>query len=77
LFFEIKPKVMNTMHLQKTVGAGNGSGGGFLVWDVLDKLGADTVGSLHLNPDGIFPNHIPIPEDNTAMVLTRANRLQK
>lgn len=50
--------------------AGNGSGG-FFTWDVLDKLGADTFGSLHLNPDGMFPNHIPNPEDKKAMGLTR------
>ncbi|KAE8699004.1 Detected protein of confused Function [Hibiscus syriacus] len=56
---------------QIIVNAGNGSGG-FFTWDVLDKLGADTFGSLHLNPDGMFPNHIPNPEDNTAMALTRA-----
>lgn len=53
------------------VNAGNGSGG-FFTWDVLDKLGADTFGSLHLNPDGMFPNHIPNPEDKTAMSMTRA-----
>ncbi|KAF7827627.1 phosphoglucosamine mutase [Senna tora] len=56
---------------QIIVNAGNGSGG-FFTWDVLDKLGADTFGSLHLNPDGMFPNHIPNPEDKTAMAMTRA-----
>ncbi|KZV57881.1 phosphoglucomutase-like [Dorcoceras hygrometricum] len=53
------------------VNAGNGSGG-FFTWDVLDKLGADTFGSLNLTPDGMFPNHIPNPEDKKAMELTRA-----
>ncbi|KAG8382748.1 hypothetical protein BUALT_Bualt05G0109500 [Buddleja alternifolia] len=57
------------------VNAGNGSGG-FFTWDVLDKLGADTFGSLHLNPDGMFPNHIPNPEDKIAMSLTRAAVLE-
>ncbi|XP_065854889.1 uncharacterized protein [Euphorbia lathyris] len=57
------------------VNAGNGSGG-FFTWDVLDKLGADTFGSLHLNPDGMFPNHIPNPEDKIAMSLTKAAVLQ-
>ncbi|XP_010533353.1 PREDICTED: uncharacterized protein LOC104809154 [Tarenaya hassleriana] len=57
------------------VNAGNGSGG-FFTWEVLDKLGADTFGSLHLNPDGMFPNHIPNPEDKTAMSLTRAAVLE-
>ncbi|BAT74891.1 uncharacterized protein HKW66_Vig0040700 [Vigna angularis] len=61
---------------QIIVNAGNGSGG-FFTWDVLDKLGADTFGSLHLNPDGMFPNHIPNPEDKTAMALTRAAVLEK
>nr|VDD64096.1 unnamed protein product [Brassica oleracea] len=57
------------------VNAGNGSGG-FFTWDVLDKLGADTFGSLYLNPDGMFPNHIPNPEDKTAMSHTRAAVLE-
>ncbi|RZC58220.1 hypothetical protein C5167_005531 [Papaver somniferum] len=52
------------------VNPGNGSGG-FFTWDVLDKLGADTFGSLNLEPDGMFPNHIPNPEDKVAMSLTR------
>ncbi|QCD82928.1 uncharacterized protein LOC114176962 [Vigna unguiculata] len=60
---------------QIIVNAGNGSGG-FFTWDVLDKLGAETFGSLHLNPDGMFPNHIPNPEDKTAMALTRAAVLE-
>lgn len=52
------------------VNAGNGCGG-FFAWDVLEKLGADTTGSLHLEPDGRFPNHMPNPEDATAMSRTR------
>ncbi|KAG8075749.1 hypothetical protein GUJ93_ZPchr0006g42465 [Zizania palustris] len=52
------------------VNAGNGCAG-FFTWDVLEKLGADTMGSLHLEPDGRFPNHMPNPEDPTAMSLTR------
>lgn len=56
--------------MQIIVNPGNGSGG-FFTWNVLDKLGADTFGSLHLEPDGMFPNHIPNPEDPTAMSLTR------
>ncbi|PAN24124.1 hypothetical protein PAHAL_4G191600 [Panicum hallii] len=52
------------------VNAGNGCGG-FFTWDVLEKLGADTTGSLHLEPDGTFPNHMPNPEDATTMSLTR------
>ncbi|WCJ33568.1 phosphoglucosamine mutase family protein [Euphorbia peplus] len=57
------------------VNAGNGSGG-FFTYNVLDKLGADTFGSLHLNPDGMFPNHIPNPEDKIAMSLTKAAVLE-
>lgn len=60
---------------QIIVNAGNGSGG-FFTWDVLDRLGADTFGSLHLNPDGMFPNHIPNPEDKKAMALTKAAVLE-
>ncbi|CAI9096019.1 OLC1v1032078C2 [Oldenlandia corymbosa var. corymbosa] len=78
----IKERVNHPLHyetplegFQIIVNAGNGSGG-FFTYDVLDKLGADTFGSLHLNPDGMFPNHIPNPEDKTAMALTRAAVLQ-
>ncbi len=48
------------------VDAGNGAGG-FYVEKVLQPLGADTSGSRYLEPDGSFPNHIPNPEDPTAM----------
>ena len=48
------------------VDAGNGAGG-FFVDKVLKPLGADTCGSKFLDPDGSFPNHIPNPEDKTAM----------
>ncbi|MBR3805109.1 MAG: phosphomannomutase/phosphoglucomutase [Clostridia bacterium] len=48
------------------VDAGNGAGG-FYVDKVLKPLGADTTGSRFLEPDGSFPNHIPNPEDKTAM----------
>ncbi len=48
------------------VDAGNGAGG-FYVDKVLKPLGADTEGSRFLEPDGSFPNHIPNPEDKTAM----------
>ncbi|GER39190.1 phosphoglucosamine mutase [Striga asiatica] len=78
----VEPKRVNFMsayaeHLRNIikqkiiVNAGNGSGG-FFTWDVLDRLGADTFGSLYLNPDGMFPNHIPNPEDKTAMSVTRS-----
>ncbi len=48
------------------VDAGNGAGG-FYAMDVLKPLGADITGSQFLEPDGMFPNHIPNPEDKTAM----------
>lgn len=78
----IKERVNHPLHydtplqgFQIVVNAGNGSGG-FFTWDVLDKLGADTFGSLHLKPDGKFPNHIPNPEDKVAMALTRSAVLE-
>ena len=48
------------------VDAGNGAGG-FYADKVLAKLGADTSGSVYLEPDGMFPNHIPNPENAVAM----------
>ncbi len=48
------------------VDAGNGAGG-FYADKVLKVLGADTNGSRYLDPDGMFPNHVPNPEDATAM----------
>jgi len=36
--------------------------GGFFADKVLKVLGADTSGSVFLNPDGSFPNHVPNPE---------------
>lgn len=57
------------------VDAGNGAGG-FFADKVLKPLGADTTGSLYLDPDGSFPNHIPNPEDKKAMEsITNAVRL--
>ncbi len=48
------------------VDAGNGAGG-FYAKKVLEKLGADVSGSQFLEPDGMFPNHIPNPENKEAM----------
>ena len=48
------------------VDAGNGAGG-FYASDVLEPLGADVAGSQFLDPDGMFPNHIPNPENEEAM----------
>ncbi len=52
------------------VDAGNGAGG-FYAEQVLKPLGAVTNGSQFLNPDGHFPNHIPNPEDKSAMEATQ------
>ncbi|MDD7319145.1 MAG: phosphomannomutase/phosphoglucomutase [Prevotella sp.] len=48
------------------VDAGNGAGG-FFATKVLERLGADISGSQFLEPDGMFPNHVPNPEDKKAM----------
>jgi phosphomannomutase len=48
------------------VDAGNGCGG-FFAENVLKVLGADISGSRYLEPDGMFPNHEPNPENNEAM----------
>ncbi|MCL7035450.1 hypothetical protein MKW94_001234 [Papaver nudicaule] len=54
------------------VDAGNGAGG-FFAAKVLEPLGALTSGSQFLEPDGMFPNHIPNPEDKAAMkAITQA-----
>lgn len=47
------------------VDAGNGVGG-FYASRVLEPLGAVVDGSLYLDPDGNFPNHIPNPEKEGA-----------
>lgn len=48
------------------VDAGNGAGG-FFAQKVLWELGANVEGSQFLEPDGMFPNHIPNPENSDAM----------
>ena len=54
------------------VDAGNGAGG-FFAERLLAPLGADITGSLYLEPDGLFPNHQPNPENKEAMAaITRA-----
>ena len=56
------------MHI--VVDAGNGAGG-FFAEKVLARLGADTRGSQFLEPDGMFPNHIPNPENKQAMAAIK------
>ncbi|MBR3719777.1 MAG: phosphomannomutase/phosphoglucomutase, partial [Firmicutes bacterium] len=48
------------------VDAGNGAGG-FYAGGVLEPLGADISSSQFLEPDGMFPNHAPNPEDAAAV----------
>lgn len=57
------------------VDASNGSGG-FFAEQVLAPLGADTSGSIFLNPDGTFPNHVPNPENKKAMDCIREATLK-
>ncbi len=52
--------------LKIIVDAGNGAGG-FFADKVLVPLGADISGSQFLEPNGMFPNHVPNPEDGEAM----------
>lgn len=52
--------------LKIVVDAGNGAGG-FFARDVLEPLGANTNGSRYLEPNGLFPNHAPNPENEAAM----------
>ena len=47
------------------VDAGNGAGGFYA--QLMEELGAWIEGSQFLEPDGMFPNHIPNPENETAM----------
>lgn len=57
------------------VDAGNGAGG-FYAHKVLEPLGANINGSQFLEPDGMFPNHIPNPENLEAMLSVQNAVLQ-
>lgn len=57
-------KPLEGMHF--VVDASNGAGG-FFATQVLEPLGADISGSIYLDPDGTFPNHVPNPENAKAM----------
>ena len=50
--------------------AGNGAAG-FFAEKILAPLGADISGSVFMDPDGSFPNHVPNPEDPAAMDAAR------
>lgn len=56
--------------LKISVDSGNGAGG-FYAEKVLSPLGADVSGSRFSEPDGMFPNHIPNPENEKAMESAR------
>ncbi len=56
--------------LKIVVDAGNGAGG-FFATKVLSPLGANIEGSCFLEPDGMFPNHVPNPENNEAIEAIR------
>ncbi|MBQ6503413.1 MAG: hypothetical protein IJI57_05820 [Flexilinea sp.] len=55
--------------------AGNGAAG-FFATEILEPLGADISGSVYLDPDGTFPNHVPNPENHTAMEAARKATLE-
>ncbi len=65
---EMDTRPLKGMHI--IVDAGNGAGG-FFASEVLEPLGADVSGSLFLEPDGRFPNHVPNPENAAAMDILR------
>ena len=55
--------------------AGNGASG-FFATEILAPLGADISGSVFLDPDGTFPNHVPNPEDRAAMEAAKKATLE-
>ena len=61
-------KPLEGLHI--VVDSGNGASG-FFVDKILQPLGANTEGSQFLEPDGMFPNHIPNPENKEAMEAIR------
>ena len=56
--------------LHVVVDAGNGAGGFYA--ELMEELGAWIEGSQFLEPDGMFPNHIPNPENAQAMASISA-----
>ncbi len=59
------PEPLNGLHV--VVDASNGACGFYA--DLLSSLGADTTGSLNLNPDGLFTAHAPSPESEEALTV--------
>nr|WP_167752587.1 MULTISPECIES: phosphomannomutase/phosphoglucomutase [unclassified Streptococcus] len=68
-----KKQPLKGLHI--IVDAGNGAGG-FFAEKVLQALGANTMGSQFLDPDGTFPNHIPNPDNKEAMASIQAAVLE-
>lgn len=62
--------------LKIMVDAGNGAGG-FYARQVLKPLGADISSSQYLDPDGMFPNHVPNPENQEALQAAALQTLSK
>ena len=67
--FTANEEPLKGLHI--VVDSGNGASG-FFVDKILQPLGADTTGSQFLEPDGMFPNHIPNPENKAAMESIRS-----
>lgn len=55
---------------------GSNGAGGFFATQVLEPLGADISGSIYLDPDGTFPNHVPNPENKKAMDCIKAATIE-
>ena len=66
-------KPLEGLHI--VVDASNGVGGYFV--NVLAPLGASTEGRICLEPDGMFPNHVPNPENKQAMEFIRSAVLKE
>lgn len=65
-------KPLSGLHI--VIDASNGVGGFFR--EVLEPLGADTSGSICMEPDGTFPVHVPNPEAKEAIEAIRAAVLE-
>lgn len=72
---EAKEEDKPLLGMHFVVDAANGAGG-FFATQVLEPLGADISGSLYLDPDGTFPNHVPNPENEKAMQCIRQATLE-
>ncbi|MBN2347507.1 MAG: phosphomannomutase/phosphoglucomutase [Bacteroidales bacterium] len=62
--------------LKIIIDAGNGASG-FVSDKIFSSLGADTSGSINLNPDGNFPDHEPNTESEAALESLQKQVLEK